>query len=233
MFTRLRHTFSNYLAEFVYGAIDGSVTTFAVVAGAEGAALEPRIIVILGIANLLADGFSMSVGAYLSAKSDRQTFQKIQKSEHKNVLLNPESETEEIRDIFSAKGFEGETLEKVVEVITSDKDLWVNEMMKEEFGLVIGIKSPFKIGVMTYLSFISIGTIPLLAYLAEMIYDVRLNPFEVSIILTALAFTVIGFLKSRVTATSRFKSMFETLILGIIAASVAYFVGDVLEKLIT
>jgi VIT1/CCC1 family predicted Fe2+/Mn2+ transporter len=61
-----------YLGEFVYGGIDGTITTFAVVAGSVGAGLDTNVIVILGFANLLADGFAMSIGAYLSANSERE-----------------------------------------------------------------------------------------------------------------------------------------------------------------
>ena len=67
----------SYLGEFVYGGIDGSVTTFAVVAGSVGAGLDSSVIIILGFANLLADGFSMSVGAYLSTKSEKDQFEKL------------------------------------------------------------------------------------------------------------------------------------------------------------
>lgn len=67
----MKQKFEQYLGEFVYGATDGTVTTFAVVAGAAGAGLSSKVIVILGFANLIADGFSMGASAYLSAKSER------------------------------------------------------------------------------------------------------------------------------------------------------------------
>jgi VIT1/CCC1 family predicted Fe2+/Mn2+ transporter len=128
--------YQNYLGEFVYGAVDGSVTTFAVVAGSVGAGLDISVILILGFANLLADGFSMSVGAYLAAKSEKENYQKHKNVEYWEIENLPKTETEEIREIYSSKGFEGELLEKVVEVITSDKDRWVNEMMKDELNMM-------------------------------------------------------------------------------------------------
>ncbi|MDP5172401.1 MAG: VIT1/CCC1 transporter family protein, partial [Bacteroidia bacterium] len=100
--------FQEYLGEFVYGGIDGSVTTFAVVAGAAGADLSLGVILILGFANLIADGFSMSVGAYLSTKSERDNYEKHRKIEYAEVETIPEIEKEEVRDIYRAKGFEGE-----------------------------------------------------------------------------------------------------------------------------
>ena len=61
-----------YLPQFVYGGIDGIVTTFAVVSGSAGASLSPKVVLILGFANLFADGFSMSVGAFMAEKSNER-----------------------------------------------------------------------------------------------------------------------------------------------------------------
>jgi VIT1/CCC1 family predicted Fe2+/Mn2+ transporter len=221
-----------YLGEFVYGGIDGSVTTFAVVAGSVGAGLDSSVIIILGFANLLADGFSMSVGAYLSTKSERDNFEKHKAVEYWEVDNLPELERQEIRDIYAAKGFEGELLEQVVDVITSDKDRWVDVMMKEELEMIKDGKTPFAIGAVTYMAFITVGLVPLVMYVWDYIFGFDGNMFLVTCILTGLAFTVIGFLKTYVTETSKWKGILETLILGAIAAAVAYFVGDVLEGLL-
>src|SRR6056300_339085 len=138
----------DYIGEFVYGGIDGSVTTFAVVAGSAGANLDTSVIIILGFANLIADGFAMSVGSYLSNKSEKQNFEKHERIEYWEVDHLPEKEKEEIRDIYRDKGFEGELLEQVVDVITSDKDRWVDVMMKEELNLIKEEKSPLAMGAM-------------------------------------------------------------------------------------
>ena len=98
---------SKYLPDFVYGGIDGSVTTFAIVAGVTGASLSPTIVLILGFANLFADGFSMAISNYLSTKSRKEYAEKIRKSEEHSVINIPEEETQEIREIFSEKGFSG------------------------------------------------------------------------------------------------------------------------------
>ncbi|TAI47364.1 VIT1/CCC1 transporter family protein [Flagellimonas allohymeniacidonis] len=224
--------FENYLGEFVYGGIDGCVTTFAVVAGSVGAGLESAVIIILGFANLLADGFAMSVGAYLSTKSEKDNYQKHKQVEYWEVDNLPDMEREEIVEIYQAKGFEGELLEKVVDVITSNKEVWVNTMMKEELEMQDEERSPFWIGAVTYISFLSIGIIPLLIYVLDYISPLGYNLFLIASILTALGFIVIGWLKTYVNQTSVIKGIFETLALGGIAAVVAYFVGDFLERLI-
>ena len=230
--SRFLDRFQNYLGEFVYGGIDGSVTTFAVVAGAVGAGLESAIIIILGFANLLADGFAMSVGAYLSSKSERDNYQKHKKVEYWEVENLPDAEREEIREIYRAKGFEGELLEKVVEVITADKDRWVDVMMKDELGMMEEDKSPLMMGAVTYFSFVLIGLVPLMVYVWDFLGDFPGDLFLWSCILTGVVFFMIGFLKTYVTQTSLLKGILETLILGAIAASVSYFVGDILEKMI-
>jgi VIT1/CCC1 family predicted Fe2+/Mn2+ transporter len=221
-----------YLREFVYGGIDGSVTTFAVVAGAAGAELDAAVVLILGFANLLADGFSMSVGAYLSYKSEHDSFENHKKTEYWEIENIPDQEREEIRVIYRAKGFEGALLEQVVDVICSDKDRWVDVMMKEELEIMKEQKSPFMIGVTTYISFLIVGAIPLLAYILGYTSNFTGDLFITSSVLTGLAFVAIGFLKSYITHTSRIKGIMETLILGALAASLAYFVGDMLEKML-
>ena len=219
-----------YLSEFVYGGIDGAVTTFAVVAGGFGADLDAGIIIILGFANLFADGFSMSVGAYLSAKSNKENYKKHESIEYWEIENLPETERKEIVDIYRAKGFEGELLEKVVDQITSNKDLWVAEMMKDELNLMEETKNPVKIGAATFASFLIVGFIPLLVYLWTFFYPSDINIFFWTSILTGLAFVVVGALKSLVNQTSPIKSIAETVALGLLAAIVAYYVGDILEN---
>jgi VIT1/CCC1 family predicted Fe2+/Mn2+ transporter len=224
----------DYIGEFVYGGIDGSVTTFAVVAGSAGAGLDSSVVIILGFANLIADGFAMSVGSYLSNKSEQQNYEKHERVEYWEVENLPEKEKEEIREIYAAKGFEGELLEQVVDVITSDKDRWVDVMMKEELNMMKEDKSPLAMGAMTFISFVLIGVIPLIAYLWDY-NSSSLEPthlFKISIALTFAAFIGIGWLKSYVAETSRLRSIAETLFLGAAAALLSYIVGSWLETLI-
>jgi len=223
---------NEYIGEFVYGGIDGSVTTFAVVAGAAGANLDSSIVIILGFANLIADGFAMSVGSYLSNKSELERYAKHEQIEYWEVDHLPEKEREEVREIYAAKGFEGELLNKVVEVITADKKRWVDVMMKEELGMIKEEKSPLAMGSVTFLSFILVGFIPLLVYVIDYVSPNSIDsPFQISILLTSLGFVAIGWLKSIVNQTKVLKSIGETLFLGAIAAGLSYLVGDLLEQL--
>lgn len=225
--------FQEYLGEFVYGGIDGSVTTFAVVAGSAGANLESSIVIILGFANLIADGFAMSVGSYLSTKSEKENYEKHKAVEYWEVENLPEKEREEIREIYAAKGFKDDLLEKVVDVITEDKDRWVDIMMKEELEMAKETKSPIKMGTITFLSFLLLGFIPLLIYVIDYLNPLTSDLFMISSVFTGLCFIGIGFLKSVVTGTKKLKSVVETLLLGGAAATLSYFVGDFLERMLS
>ncbi len=223
--------FQDYLGEFVYGGVDGSVTTFAVVAGATGAALDSAVVIILGFANLVADGFAMSVGSYLSTKSERENYEKHRSIEFWEIENTRDKEVNEIREIYAAKGFEGELLDQVVETITADKERWVDIMMKEELGMSPESKSPLAMGGVTFVSFIVFGFLPLLIYVLDYSFDLEVNLFLISSVLTGLVFCLIGYLKGLVNQTNIIRSMLETLFLGGAAAVLAYFVGDILEGL--
>ena len=225
--------FQEYLGEFVYGGIDGSVTTFAVVAGAAGADLSSAIVLILGFANLIADGFSMSIGAYLSTRSQQQNYDKHRAIEEWEVDHLPDVEREEVRDIFKAKGLEGDLLEQVVDVICSDKERWVDVMMKDELDMIREKRSAFAIGATTFGSFLLVGLIPLIIYVVDYVSDFEGNLFLTACVLTTVAFVFIGFLKAVVTQTSKIKGIAETLLLGASAAAVAYYIGYWLDSIIS
>lgn len=229
---KLAASMEGYLGEFVYGGIDGCVTTFAVVAGAVGASLDSSVIIILGFANLLADGFAMSIGAYLSSKSAMDNYEKHKKVEYWEVDNLPEKEREEIREIYQEKGFEDPLLEQVVDTITANRDRWVDVMMKEELNMTEEERSPFLIGLTTYISFLLIGLIPLVVYVWDFVVAEIERPFLWASLLTGLGFIFIGALKARVNETRILKGAVETLALGVTAAVVSYFVGDFIEKLI-
>ncbi|MGB3180796.1 MAG: VIT1/CCC1 transporter family protein [Cyclobacteriaceae bacterium] len=220
-----------YISEFVYGGIDGAITTFAVVAGAAGANADLKWVLIFGFANLIADGFSMSVGNFLSVKAEHEDYDKHKRIEYWEIEHLREKEIEEIREIYEAKGFKGDLLDQVVEVITSNDDVWVDTMMKEELEMVKDDKSPYQTATATFLSFIAIGLIPLLSYLAAVLTDMdRSHLFLYSCIATGIGLTIVGNLKAVATSTSRLRAIVETVSLGGIAAFLAYFVGEMLQR---
>jgi len=216
-----------YLGDAVLGGIDGCVTTFAVVAGAVGGGLPPGVVIILGFANLIADGFSMGVSNYLGTKSELQEIDEIRRSERLHIEQVPHGEREEIRQIFASKGFEGDVLDKIVEVITGNHELWVETMLREEHGFGSGLRKPIAAGLATFLAFLFVGLIPLLPFLVPGL--ATSHRFRFSAIITAVAFAAIGVAKGVVVKHSVVRSGLETLIVGSVAAVLAYLVGHWLK----
>jgi vacuolar iron transporter family protein len=157
---------SNYLRDWIYGAIDGAVTTFAVVAGVVGADLSAKVVLLLGFANLVADGFAMAASNYSGTKAERDDYDRVIGIERRHIALAPEGEREEIRQIFASKGFSGEVLERIVALITGDPDLWVRTMAVEEYGLSPTPRSPALAAFGTFAAFILCGIVPLASYLS-------------------------------------------------------------------
>lgn len=230
---RLQHEGSQgYLKDSIYGAIDGAVTTFAVVSSVAGAGLSSGIVIILGLANLLADGFSMASGNFLGTRAENQAARRARREEEEEIETHPEGEREEIRQIYASKGLEGETLEEVVGVITSNKKQWVDVMMQEEHGLLAARPSPVKAAFATFGAFQLIGAIPLLAYIVNLINpEMVSDPFLPACIFTGIAFFTVGALKSRFVDQHWALAGAETLGVGTLAAVIAYAIGVLLRPL--
>lgn len=223
----------SYLRDFIYGAIDGSVTTFAVVTGAYGAKLSNSIMIVLGVANLLADGFSMAMSNYLGTKASRQELETARREEEEHIRHVPEGEVEEIRQIYKNKGFEGETLKGIVEVITKDRDLWIDTMLKEELGMNPVLAHPVRAAWATFVAFVLSGAIPLIPFVVFYSTEVsQATLFLFSLVLTGMTFFGIGAMKSRYVKEKWFGAGLETLVVGGGAALLAFVVGRSLRYLI-
>lgn len=224
-----------HFEDFIYGSIDGAVTTFAVVAGASGATLPPSIVVILGFANLFGDGFSMAIGNYLATKTRKEFIEKERRREEWEIDNLAEQEKQEIRDIYANKGFKDELLEQIVRIITSRRKVWLDTMMKEELGLIEGKRQPVDTAISTFTGFNIIGLIPLIPFVFFIISGSSLSSsdvFQYSVIFTVIAFFLIGVMKGKIVKRSLFKSGTYTLAVGGIAAIVAYLVGYLLSLVV-
>ncbi|HEX6311785.1 MAG TPA: VIT1/CCC1 transporter family protein [Acidimicrobiia bacterium] len=223
----------SYLRDFVFGAIDGTVTTLAVVAGVAGAGLRPAVAVVLGLANLLADGFSMATGNFLASRSEEQRQARVRREEERHVDLVPAGEREELRQLLSTLGLEGELLEQVVDVIAADRDRWIDLMMQQEHGFAAVSPNPLRAAAVTFVAFVAVGAVPLGSYAVDLLPNVSVvSPFAWSIGLTALAFAVVGALKGVVVESSWWRSAAETVALGGTAAALAFGVGSALGSLV-
>jgi VIT1/CCC1 family predicted Fe2+/Mn2+ transporter len=222
----------SYIGDFVFGAVDGCVTTFAVVAGVAGADLPQGVLVVivLGLANLLADGFSMAAGNFLGTRSERHMLDRMRRTEEMHIERVPDAEREEIRQIFAEKGFDGKLLEDIVKVITRDRRRWIDTMLTEEWGLQLHLPSPWKAASATFTAFFLAGLVPLLPFLLPVAWS-RASMFAASSVATAATFVLVGMAKGLVVQRSLIRSGLETLLIGGGAALLAYTVGRLLRLL--
>jgi VIT1/CCC1 family predicted Fe2+/Mn2+ transporter len=215
----------SFLRDWVLGGIDGAVTTFAIVAGVAGAGLSYSVVIILGVANLIADGISMAAGNYSGVKAENDEFRRLREMERRHIARTPDGEREEVRQIFAGKGFEGEDLERAVNVITADDERWIDFMITEEFGLPKAERPPLPAALATFSAFVICGAVPLVPYA----FSVS-GGFWYAAGGAGLVFFGIGALKSRWSTARWWASGAETLAIGAVAACAAYVIGDFLEK---
>lgn len=218
-----------YLGDLVYGANDGIITTFAVISGAAGAALSPGIVVILGLANLLADGISMGLSNFLSLRSERDFHAMERARENLEIEKFPNEEREEVRVALRKWGVPENHIPLILASITSDKKRWVDFMMVEELGIVESrVDFPAKHGLVTFAAFMAAGILPLIPYLFGVAVEYQ---FLTSIAATAVALFVVGSARSAVVKTSWLRSGLEMLLVGGLAALAAYLVGGAVKAL--
>ena len=216
----------SFLRDWVYGGIDGTVTTFAIVSGVVGAHLSSGIILILGGASLVADGFAMAAGNYLATRSEHEEFDYAEAVERRHIEVAPAGEREEVREILRGYGLEGDLLEGAVGAVTADHDRWVRLMLRGEYGLPEVVRSPWQAAIMTFSAFLVCGLVPLIPFLAGL-----RHAFEASAATAGMMFVLIGALKSRWSIRSWWYSAISTLLIGGGAAVVAFAVGSWLRGL--
>lgn len=216
------------LADAVLGGVDGIVTTFAIVAGSAGGGLSASVVILLGMANLFADGFSMAASNFLSTVSKYEEVKRAQEDESWQIGKYPEGERRELREIFARKGFGGRTLDQIIEVISRNRGVWVDTMIADELNLERSPGSPLTAAIATFTAFLIFGFIPLIPYILFVPQNIV---FAVSAGLSALAFILLGSLKGLKLRRSPARSALQTFMVGGIAAAIAYGVGALLRGL--
>ncbi len=221
-----------YLKSAVYGGLDGTITTFAVVAGVAGAALSANVVLIMGFANLIGDGLSMAIGDYLSTKSEREYHKAERRRETWEFENYPAGEKTEMVEIYMQKGYAKKEAEDIVARMAQNKEAFVDVMMVEELGIMESDESPVKNALVTFGSFLLFGFIPVLAFVLALWIGVAFNAFLVASLLTALTLFALGAFKTKVTGKNWFYSGFEMLLVGGIAAGAAYGIGALVAHLV-
>jgi vacuolar iron transporter family protein len=210
----------SYLRDWVYGGIDGAVTTFALVSGVAGAHLPRRVIVILGGATLIADGFAMAAANYLATRAEQEEFGYAASVERRHIEKFPAGEREEVREIVRKLGLTGELLERVVSAVTSDRERWIRMMLREEYGLPAEVRSPWRAAAATFSAFLVCGLVPLVPFAVSVA-----GAFWLASAVTCTMFVLIGAVKSRWSIRSWWHSAVETLVAGAGAAAAGYGIG--------
>lgn len=216
-----------FIQDIVYGGNDGIVTTFAIVAGTVGAEMPSYVIVILGLANLIGDGFSMAAGAFLSLRSELDHYKRIRREEEEEIDEHPEVERQEVREAFGKHGVTGEALEHLTRILTSNRTLWVETMMREEHGLMREATArPMLHAIVTFLAFVFFGSVPLLPYVLGF---GGARQFGVAIISVTCALFALGFTRSYVTRQRLIRGPLEILAVGFVSTGTAYLIGVLLK----
>lgn len=223
--------FTEYVREIVYGGVDGIVTTFAVVAGfagaTDGGSMQSNIplfvVLLFGGANLFADAVSMALGNFLSVRADHDVYIGELKKEQKEIAQNPSMEFEETVDIFIHKGFTKEQAVQLTTIYQKNEKSWAEFMMTNELRMEDPAHTnPLYTSIATCLSFITFGSVPLIPYL---LVQTDGSLFIWSVGTTMFALLLLGALRMRITKSSAVRSIGEIVLLGGIAAVIAYFVG--------
>jgi VIT1/CCC1 family predicted Fe2+/Mn2+ transporter len=220
-----------YLGDLVYGANDGIITTFAVVAGATGANLSSGLIIILGLANLVADGFSMGASSFLSHSSEADFYRAQRKKEEWEVKEFPEIEKEEVRKILQSWGVAKERIEPVMQDIIKDKDRWIDLMMRQELDLhEMDSANPLRHGIATFFAFLVAGVFPLLPYF---FFNITQSlQFPIAATATGISLFLVGAARALITTENFLKSGLEMLFVGGVAATLAFTIGWLVKNII-
>jgi VIT1/CCC1 family predicted Fe2+/Mn2+ transporter len=217
------HSHSSRLSEVILGGQDGLVNTLGVILGVAAATNDPRIILAAGMAATFAESVSMGAVAYTSTLAENDLYKSEREREYRHIKLVPELEVEEIRKVYASKGFEGETLDKIVEVITANPDVWVEVMMSEEHQLAPpdrhggAIKSALVVGIAAIIG----SLIPLAPFVLLPVGTSMVS----AIVIAALTLFFVGAYKARITVGNPGKSGLEMAVIGTVSALVGYGVG--------
>ncbi|MDF1857132.1 VIT1/CCC1 transporter family protein [Pseudooceanicola sp.] len=218
-----------FLRQIVYGGNDGIVTTFAIVAGFAGAAAEGvaqiggLAVLVFGLANLFADGVSMGLGEFLSARSEHDLYFSRRAMEMREIVDNPEQEREELFTILCQRGLPPGEADAVTDILLRHPEMMADLMMTYEFGMQDPAEeNPAINGLFTFSSFLVFGSVPLIPYF---LMDPTETTFRWSLFATFAALTALGLLRGNATEEKVLRAVGETVLVGAVCAGVAFFVG--------
>jgi VIT1/CCC1 family predicted Fe2+/Mn2+ transporter len=214
---------SETVRDIVIGMSDGLTVPFALAAGISGAIAASHIVVTAGIAELAAGGISMGLGGYLAARTDYEHYASEQRREEQEVDEIADEERREVSTIFRGYGLSDDDATRVTAAITADRKRWIDFMMRFELGLEQPDTRRAPMSALTIGgSYVIGGLIPLLPY---MLVANSSRALYVSAAITFLALFVFGAVKGRLTGVAWLRSGVQTVLIGGIAAIVAFIIA--------
>lgn len=225
---------SEYVKAVVFGGMDGIMTTFAIIAAAAGSGGNYITVLIFGISNVLADGFAMGFGEYVSGEAERENAASERMREEWEVENSLDLEIEEMVQIYMEKGLSREDSTIIVSIISKDPKLFVDFMMVDELGLLVDIEDrsgPLKQGIVMFVSFVIFGCIPLLGYCSGRGEGVDLI-FLVSCLLTLFSLVILGVFKGYLIGVSMWWSGVMMVTNGAMSGLVSFALSAFLENLL-
>jgi len=220
------HRKSYELADVILGGQDGLVNVLGVILGVAAATNDPRIVLVAGLAATFAESVSMGAVAYTSTVAEVDFYESEREREYRHIQEVPHLERQEIRQIYTQKGFKGELLERIVDTITANEDVWVAVMMAEEHQLTpTNRRSALRSALIVGLAAL-IGSLIPLAPFAFLPVEMSI---WISIAVSALVLFVVGAYKAKVTVGRPGKSGLEMALIGTVSALAGYAVGLILR----
>ena len=217
---------NNSLRDVILGGQDGLVNMLGIALGVVAAGGSTHVLVVAGIAAAITESISMGAVAYTSFGSDRDFYLAERRREQNEISMRPEEEREEIREIYSAKGFEGQLLDDVVSTITSNRERWVSTMMDEELHLQpVEQQSLVKSAVVVTVATLVGHFIPLVPFMIVS----RAAAIVAAIVLSAATLFGVGVYSAKTLVGDWRKSGLQMTAIGLGAAALGFLIGRVLH----
>ncbi len=220
------HRRASGLSDIILGGQDGLVNVLGVILGVAAATSDPRIILVAGLAAAFAESVSMGAVAYTSTLADADFYEAERAREFRHINEVPHLERNEVREIYSKKGFKGELLDRIVETITANEEVWVAVMMSEEHQIrQTDRRQALKSALIVGFSAIVGSLIPLVPFAFLPVT----HSMWVAVLITAMVLFGVGVYKARAMVGNPARSGLEMALIGTLSALVGYAVGALLK----
>ena len=219
-------TASATVRDVVIGMADGLTVPFALAAGLSGAVDSTRVVITAGLAEIAAGSIAMGLGGYLAARTDAEHYASERARELRETIEIPEEERREVAELFEGYGLSETLSKKAADEMSKDKRRWIDFMMRFELGLEEPDPRRARTSALTIaLSYVAGGLVPLAPYF---VFHTMANALRGSIVVTLLALGVFGYIKGRFTVKRPFRSAWQTVVVGGLAAAAAYVIAKLI-----